>query len=127
MRKSLFLLTALLALLVCAPGYAQTRSVKGNVTFAADGEPVLGGYVIVEGTKPVIGTTTDIDGNFHLDNVPANAKFLIVSFVGCKDERVAIAPEVKVVLKDDSEMLEGVVVTGMQRWTAVSLRVRPPN
>ena len=115
MRKHSFLLAALLALLVCVPGYAQTRSVKGNVKFAADGEPVLGGYVIVEGSKPVIGTTTDVDGNFQLDNLPASAKFLIVSFVGCKDERVAIAPEVKVVLKDDNEVLEGVVVTGMQQ------------
>ena len=90
--------TALLTLFLCCTlASAQTRSIKGNVTFASDGEPVLGGYVVVEGTNPKIGTSTDIDGNFRLDNVPANAKFVIVSFVGCKDERVAIAPEMKIV------------------------------
>ena len=115
MRKQKLLLTALLALLTVTTALAQTRSIKGTVTFAADGEPVVGGYIVVEGTNPKIGTTTDIDGNFRLDNVPANAKFVIASFVGCKDERVAIAPELTIVLQDDMEVLESVVITGMQQ------------
>ena len=113
-KKKLFF-SALLMLLIAGQAFAQSRSIRGNVTFAADGEPVVGGYVVIEGTNPKIGTTTDLDGNFRLDNVPAGAKFVIASFVGCKDARVAIAPEMKIVLEDDMEVLESVVITGMQQ------------
>lgn len=111
----------LLSLLLCAAAicgggwhlHAQTKTVKGLVT-EEDGIPAIGAYVTVENSQNV-GTVTDIDGNFILDKVPEDAKFLIVSYMGFLDARVAIAPEVHVILKPDSEVLEGVVVTGMQK------------
>lgn len=45
----------------------------------------------------------------------SSAKTLRVSFVGMQTQEVAIKPHVKVTLKADSEVLEEVVVTGMQR------------
>ncbi|MBO7117185.1 MAG: SusC/RagA family TonB-linked outer membrane protein, partial [Bacteroidales bacterium] len=92
---------------------AQTRSVRGTVTAKSDGLSVPGAYVQVEGTN--MGTVTDLDGNYQIDNIPENATTLIVTFLGYKQVKAAIAPVVNVELEDDAEMLESVVVTGMQK------------
>ena len=102
-----------LALLMSLSVPAQKKTtVKGNVTYASDGSPVIGAYVLVEGTK--IGDVTDIDGNFTIEGVPSSAKYLVATFLGCKDARVAVAPEVKIAMEDDNMVLEQAVVTGMQ-------------
>ena len=81
------------------------------MTSAADGAPVPGCYVSVEGTK--LGGITDLDGNFEIKNVPESAQYVVASFMGAKDARVAITPNMKIVLEDDAEVLEGAVVNGM--------------
>ena len=102
-----------LSLLICLLGisvftYAQQR-VTGTVTDAA-GQPVIGANVIVEGT--MTGTTTGVDGTFTLD-APSNAK-LTISYVGYKDEVVAVAGKTKVTVKmvEDAALLDDVVVVG---------------
>ncbi|MEG1749891.1 MAG: carboxypeptidase-like regulatory domain-containing protein, partial [Tannerellaceae bacterium] len=89
---------------------AQTTKVTGHVASAEDGEPVIGASIIVKGTTT--GTVTDFDGNFSLD-VPANSKQLIVSYIGMASQELAVAPNVKVALKADTQNLEEVVVTAM--------------
>ncbi len=113
MEKIKFFLTALLVTASLGIASAQTRSVKGTVTAKADGQPVIGAYVQVEGTK--LGTITDLDGNYALDNVPASAGNLVVTFMGYKEVKAPIAAVVNFQLEDDAEVLEGVVVTGMQK------------
>lgn len=93
--------------------YAQTKKIAGTVTSAEDGEPIIGANVMVKGTK--IGTITNMDGKFEITNAPSSATQLQVSFIGMRTETVAIGANVKVVLKADSEMLQEVVVTGMQK------------
>jgi TonB-linked SusC/RagA family outer membrane protein len=56
-----------------------------------------------------------MDGKFQLTNVPASAKTLVVSYIGMQKQEVSIKPNLKISLKSDSEMLEEVVVTGMQK------------
>ena len=99
---------------------AQTRTVKGNVVFSEDGQPAIGAYVSVEGTK--IGGITDVDGNFQITGVPASAKFVVVTYLGAKEKKVAIADVMKITVDPDSEVLEGVVVTECRKWTSASLR-----
>ena len=111
MKKLRYILTLLALAFTALVALAQNRTVKGNVTFAADGTPVVGCYVSVEGTK--IGGITDLDGNFEIPGVPASAKYVVASFVGAKEARVPIAPNMKIVLEDDAEMLEGAIATGM--------------
>ena len=113
MEKRKLFLTALLVMVSLAFASAQTRSVKGTVTAKSDGLSVPGAYVQVEGTN--MGTVTDLDGNYQIDNIPENATTLIVTFLGYKQVKAAIAPVVNVELEDDAEMLESVVVTGMQK------------
>ena len=111
MKKLRYILTLLALAFTALAALAQNRTVKGNVTFAADGTPVVGCYVTVEGTK--IGGITDLDGNFEIPGVPAGAKYVVASFVGAKEARVAIAPVMSIVLEDDAELLEGAIATGM--------------
>ena len=92
---------------------AQTSTVKGVVTSAEDGLPVIGASVVVQGTT--MGAITDLDGNFNIDNVPSTAKTLMVSFVGLRTEVVAIQKGIvmQIELKSASEILDEVVVTAM--------------
>lgn len=88
---------------------AQQLKVKGTVTDPS-GEPVIGASVIVEGTKT--GTSTDIDGNFA---VSADAKGkLRISYIGYETQDVAVngRTDIKVVLKENSAVLDEVVVIG---------------
>ena len=111
MNKLRYILTLLALAFTALVALAQNRTVKGNVTSAADGAPVPGCYVSVEGTK--LGGITDLDGNFEIKNVPESAQYVVASFMGAKDARVAITPNMKIVLEDDAEVLEGAVVNGM--------------
>ena len=110
-------LTALLVgagffLLGLSSVHAQNKTLHGTVIAEDDGQPVVGAFVTVQG-QTKIGTLTDLDGNFVLPNVPQNAKNLVVSFMGYKDEVVPATDHIRVVLKSDTEMLESAVVTGM--------------
>jgi iron complex outermembrane receptor protein len=78
-----FVLSAfcLMIMLVPLPSYgADTGTVKGKITDKADGEGVFGASVIVAGTT--IGTATDMNGNYTLQNVPAKPQKISISIVG---------------------------------------------
>lgn len=85
-------------------------TVTGNVKDEA-GEPIIGANVLVKGTTN--GTITDFDGNYTVSNVPSNAT-LVFSYVGYKEQEIAVAGKksINVTLKEDSELLEDVVVVG---------------
>lgn len=107
MKKQLILL-CLALISVC--GYAQ-QTVKGVVTSATDNYPVIGASVMVKGTS--VGTVTDIDGNYVLEGVASDA-VLVYSSIGYLAQEVAVAGRalIDVVLKEDTELLEEVVVIG---------------
>lgn len=102
----------LFLLLLCGSTlHAQTITVRGNVTDDT-GLEVIGATIIVEGDATT-GTITDYDGNYVLNNVPANAN-LVFSYVGMKTQTVAVngRTTINVVMAADSELLEEVVVVG---------------
>ena len=107
-RKRGILLAALL-LMGCLQLLAQTRTVKGEVTDAQNGEALIGATVTVEGEKG--GTVTDFDGNFSLQ-VSSSAKKIKVSYIGYIDKVLAISDKMQVKLESDSKALADVVVIG---------------
>ena len=107
-RKRGILLAALL-LMGCLQLLAQTRTVKGEVTDAQNGEALIGATVTVEGEKG--GTVTDFDGNFSLQ-VSSSAKKIKVSYIGYIDKILAVSENMKVKLESDSKALADVVVIG---------------
>ena len=107
MRKLTFLLTCLF-LVGLGLVNAQSKSVSGKVFSADDGQPVIGATVMVKGTT--IGTITDTDGKFKI-NVPANAKNLLISFVGMKKQEIKVTGKsvVNVILVEEAVGIEEVV------------------
>lgn len=82
-------------------------TVSGVVISAEDNEPVIGAAVVVKGTQN--GISTDIDGNFTLNNVPKNA-VLVVSFVGMQTQEVPVSKAKRIILSSDDQLLDEVMV-----------------
>ena len=77
----------------------------------ATGEPVIGASVVEKGTTN--GTVTDLDGNFNL-TVASNST-IVISFIGYSDQEYRISKDntvLNVNLKEDTEMIDEVVVVG---------------
>ena len=94
-------------LLVSSMGFAQ--AIKGKVSDASG--PLPGVNVSVANAK--VSTTTDLDGNFSLDNV-ADGAALEFSFVGYQTQKITVKGDrsLKVTLVSASAALQEVVVVG---------------
>ena len=94
----------------CVMASAQQFTAKG-VVVDSNGEPVIGGGVALKGNETV-GTVTDLDGNFAL-TVPGDNAVLVVSFIGMETVEVPVTKSaMRIVLNDDSLMLEETIVVG---------------
>lgn len=113
MRQKLFnvFLTCLFCLTTTAAAFAQ-QSVKvtGKVIDNAN-EGVPGVNVQVKGGS--LGTITDIDGNYKID-VPNSKSVLVFSFIGYVTQEISVGNQtvINVSLKDDTQLLDEVVVVG---------------
>ncbi|MFN9323758.1 MAG: carboxypeptidase regulatory-like domain-containing protein [Flavobacteriales bacterium] len=106
-----FLLPALL--------HAQGQVVKGTVRDGASQVTLPGATVLLVGSDPPLGTTTDLDGRFRLENVPLGRQQLQVSFIGYQpagvpNVLVTAGKEVvlDIALVASVESLKEVVITG---------------
>lgn len=97
-------------LLLATVVHAQ-QAVRGTVTDAATGEPLIGATVTIKNTTS--GTVTEVDGSYELrlENKEAT---LVFSFTGYTTQEVATGgrPEVNVQLEANSTLLDEVVVVG---------------
>ena len=102
-----FVLLFLLCLLPL--GVSAQSIVKGIVTDPS-GEPVIGATVKVNGSK--LGVVTDLDGKFSIDAAPDAT--LTITYVGMEPKTVKAeaGKTLSITLKDDSKVLNDVVVIG---------------
>ena len=101
------LLMFIVGLFLSVNTFAQQIVVKGIVKDTT-GEPIIGANVIVKGTTN--GTIADFDGNFLLN---ANkGDIIIISFIGYRSQEAQAAASMNIILKDDTELLDEVVVIG---------------
>ena len=115
----------IMVLLFCLPFFSQGNTsdfeldgkntealmnVKGTVTSAADGLPLIGVTVLVSGTTS--GTITDVDGTFSIE-VDENA-VLEISYTGFKKQIVPVNGQavLNIVMESDETILDEVVVIG---------------
>ena len=105
-RLGLLLVCMLLPMSV----YAQRLDIHGVITDEA-GEPVPGVAVLVKGT--VMGTATDLDGNFAISNVDPKS-VLEISSIGFLTQEIQVNGKetINVVLQEDRALLNEVVVIG---------------
>ena len=90
-------------------GINQSKQVTGVIK-DANGESVIGANVVEKGTNN--GTISDIDGKFSLNVAPGAT--LMITYIGYVSQEIKVdnRNSFSIVLKEDSEMLEEVVVVG---------------
>lgn len=106
---------ALLSFFLSPVVFAQTGSIAGVVIDGDFGDPLIGANVVLEGT--LLGTSTDLEGRFRVDNVPVGLQTFKFSYIGFQTMFVSdveiIEGEVTkldVTLTSESFELEGEVV-----------------
>ena len=104
------MLTTLLMMVGMLTASAQTQTVKGVVTSAVDGEPLIGATVMVKETKA--GTVTDFDGNFTTKI--AKGQTLVISYIGYETKNIKYTGQatINVALENDASTLDEIVVVG---------------
>ncbi len=102
----------LLFLFGCLPILAQTGIVIKGTVLDSSGEAVIGASVFVKGDN-TSGTITDLDGHFTL-SAPSAKSTLVISFVGMKTQELPVVAgkQMRIVLADDSQILDEVVIVG---------------
>lgn len=88
----------------------QSKKVSGMVV-DEKGEPIIGASVMVKGTP--IGTITDLEGRYSLNDVSETA-VLTISYIGYKTIMLAVKDRAiaRTILQEDSKLIDEVVVVG---------------
>lgn len=83
MKKAKFIVFPLL-IAISGLASAQTQVIKGKVIDEDAEYPLIGASIVVQGSDPLIGAVTDLEGNFRLEEVPVGRQTLVAQFVGYK-------------------------------------------
>ncbi|RDV15643.1 TonB-dependent receptor [Pontibacter diazotrophicus] len=119
--KKHVLLSMLLMFAIVVQSWGQlNRSIRGQVT-SEGGDPLPGVSVIVKGTT--VGASTDVEGRFSINNIPADANTLVFRYLGFADQEVRIGERniIDVTLTASSRSIEEVVVVGYGTQTREEL------
>lgn len=67
--------------------FAQTptQTLRGKISDQVTQAPKMGASVIILGSEPLLGTTTDLDGEFAITKVPVGTYSLKISFICYRD------------------------------------------
>lgn len=109
-RVALVLLLLVLAISSLQAIPSQSKTISGVVTSATDNEPLIGVSVQVKETST--GGITDMDGKYSV--TAQTGQTLVFSYIGYKSQefKVGDSSVINVSLKEDTEMLDEVVVVG---------------
>ncbi len=87
----------ILFLLWCLPGWitpgmvtAQTltQTVRGRVIDQEAQSPLVGANIVVVGTNPLLGGSTDAEGTFRIEQVPVGRHNLKISCIGYEEAQI---------------------------------------
>ena len=116
----LFLLS--FAILFESQGQQLTQTIRGNVKDNDTQSALIGATVIIAGSDPIMGATTDINGDFRIDNVPVGRVSLVITYIGYEDKTVpnflvSSAKEVvlDINLTESINKLDEVVITATEK------------
>lgn len=108
--------------LLNAQGQELTQTIRGSIIDQDTQSPLIGATVVIIGSDPIQGSTTDINGDFRIDNVPVGRVSLLVSYVGYEDKTIPnfLVSSAKEILLDISliesvKQLDEVVITATQK------------
>ena len=103
------------------------QTVKGTITDQDSNSPIIGANVIVLNSDPALGSSTGIEGDFRIENVPIGRITLIITSIGYEQRVIAdivVGSGKEVVINATLEesllKLEEIVVTGKDHKSQVS-------
>lgn len=104
------LLIIFILCLTISPAYGQMKTVTGVVISESSGEPLVGAAVRLKESNT--GSITDIDGVFKIQAKPGQT--LVISYISYKTKEVKVGNSLRleILLKDDTELIDEVVVVG---------------
>lgn len=102
---------------LCVVTFAQ-KTITGKVV-DSNGEPIIGASIV---TADGTGTVTNFEGVFTLNNVKDKSE-LTISYVGCLTQKIVVGNKTnfEITLKEDSQLLDDVVVVGYGTQKKVNL------
>jgi outer membrane receptor for ferrienterochelin and colicins len=120
MMATRLIVAAVVTFALCQQVLALGGSIAGRVTSRADGEPLVGVNILLQGT--VRGTATNVRGEYRMSEIPPGKQTLVFSIVGfARETRSEIAVEedretiVNVSLESSPIQAEQIVVTASKR------------
>ncbi len=89
MKKTVIILFT--ALFYCSALFGQTltQTVRGKILDTDSQLPLVGAEVLIPGTDPLIGTVTDAEGQFRLENIPVGRINLVLSYIGYEKQTIS--------------------------------------
>lgn len=119
-KKVLTLL--LLPVAISVQSQSLTQTIRGTIIDQVSQMPLPGASIVLVNSNPLIGVTSDLDGQFKLLKVPVGSHTLKISFIGYKD---ALLPNVivnsgkEVVLtipiEEDITQMDELVITATEK------------
>ena len=93
----------LLVLVIVTSAQAASSRIEGSVKDAQTGEGLPGATVFLKGTS--LGASTDLNGNYHLRNVPPGTYTIRVSYIGYTTKQISIEVKAGVTVRRDFKLL----------------------
>ncbi|MEQ8525336.1 TonB-dependent receptor [Gracilimonas sp.] len=127
-KVSTLILTCVTALLLMLPQFSNAQSaatISGTITDQKTGDLLPGASILVEGTS--IGTSTNADGKYTLNSVPAGNQTLRISYLGFEtlEEEVSVEAgqnlTLNIELTDNFIEMDGITVQGIRQGQARAL------
>ncbi len=117
MKKSFIIFACVIAMYPVVLQAQPSGNIRGTVTDGASGQTLPSVTVIVMNSNPIIGTTTDLEGNFKLNSLPVGRYDIQASFIGYepavfREIMVSSGREVflEISMRENVQELEEVVV-----------------
>ncbi len=79
---STLLLFTFFITIISAQNEVPTQTIKGYVLDKDTRQPLIGATVYVSNLEPTLGTTTEVDGSFRLENVPIGRRDIVGEYLG---------------------------------------------
>ena len=122
MFKKILITTAILAITFsCVKAQLLTQTIRGTVVDKISNSTLPGANVVILNTDPILGTSTDMDGNFKITKVPVGKHTIKITFLGYKELTIPnvivnSGKEVVINIQLEENFIQGkeVVISGEQ-------------
>jgi len=118
MLQKIFILLSL-SFLIQTNLFSQKGGIKGVISDSKSEEVLIGANILLQGTD--LGTSTDLDGSYVLQNISPGDYNLVFSYTSYKTQIVRVTiikdevVELAIKLEEESIVLDGVTVTATRK------------